>query len=84
MGDTGDDYKAMRAIKKERHNKFYEDNMRILHASSLSMVEYATVVHVNNDNKTYLFYPHTGRWQRKGTQHMFRGGAKAFIEWLKK
>lgn len=80
MGDVGDDMRALRAYRKENHEKWYSENMRVLSESGLSMMVHETAVLFREPGKPKIdFYPHTGRW--KAGNKMMRGGAKAFLAW---
>ena len=82
MGDMGDIFKTMNKAKKERHSKWYDQNVKIIDNSEFGY-EWA-------GNGTAMlfrycvqadFYPHTGRWKYKGKMHS--GGAEHFLRWYR-
>lgn len=83
MGDMKEVFDMMRNEKKERHNEWYEKNMKLLNESGLSFIKKDTVcLFREKDNLKIDFYPHTGRW--KHGNKMYRGGAGSFIKWYLK
>ena len=87
MGDMGDDFAAMRAHTKAKHQDWKRKNMEILNASG-------AIFTVTNSGETLLFrmtgfpkadfYPSTGRWRVAGKTQTFRGGAESFLSWYRK
>lgn len=83
MGDMGDDLRFMKELKKERHSKWYEQNMDVLNSSKIEFVHKDTVCLFRESDRPKIdFYPHTGRWRTVGKNaKTFRGGAKSFLKW---
>ena len=83
-----DDYRDYRATKKKQHEKWFQINTRILKESRTPFTEHDTVYLFRVDGKPSVdFYPHTGRWKKNtgsGKKKMFRGGAKAFLNWYER
>jgi hypothetical protein len=74
----------MTQMRKDRHAEWHKDNMTVLRES-----EFRQAFTVTNGGECILFrqgvsadfYPSTGRWRSKNKT--YRGGAKAFVAWLK-
>lgn len=87
MGDMADDFAAMRAHTKAKHQDWKRKNMETLNASG-------AIFTVTNHGETLLFrmsgypkvdfYPSTGRWRVAGVSKTFRGGAEAFLVWYQR
>ena len=88
MGDMAEVFRDMTAAKKERHSKWWMQNMDIMEKSG---IEYDT----KNSGEVLIirftwpqgkpqveFWPSTGRWRVRGK--IFKGGAKSFINWYNK
>lgn len=82
MGDVGEDYKALNEMKKGRHQKWFDDNMKLIIGSAIPHEFKGTVCLFRQSSLSVDFYPHTGRWKYRNK--MFRGGAKAFLKWYEK
>lgn len=78
-----EEFKAMKELVKERHNKWFEKNMETIHKDNLMYrkASQSCLVFGLKDS-TVSFYPHTGRWRHKNKT--FRGGATSFLQWYKK
>ena len=82
--DTAECGRIMTQMRKDRHAEWHKENMDALRAS-----EFRQAFTVTNGGECILFrqnvsadfYPSTGRWRSKNKT--YRGGAKAFIAWLK-
>lgn len=82
MSDLGDDFRAMDEAKKERHQKWYDENMRVLIDSRIPFIRKETAVLFREEGKPKIdFYPHTGRWKSNG--RMYSGGAEKFLKWYR-
>lgn len=93
MSEMGEDFKFMKDLSKERHSKWYLQNMSDLMNNDLESLDFEhkdTVCLFRESNKPKVdFYPHTGRWRivgqpesRKGKT--LSGGAKSFLNWYSK
>ena len=86
MGDMGDDSRFMQDLKKERHEKWYRQNMLALQNSGIEFKRHVTACLFRENGKPKIdFYPHTGRWRTVGKNaKTFSGGAKTFLKWYSK
>ena len=81
-----DIYKAMREMRKERHQNWFESNMDAINAANIPYEWRATSLLFREPGKPKVdFYPHTGRWRVVGAHSKtFRGGGKSFVAWYEK
>ncbi len=87
MGDMAEVFREMQQDKKERHERWWSVNMKIIGATAYGYrTENAgqTILFRENNKPKVDFYPHTGRWRIAGNPRTFSGGAKKFIEWYTK
>lgn len=85
MGDTGDDYKMMNDLRKDRHAKMFDYNMRVLNdlQGQIDFDFKDTVCLFRERGKPKVdFYPHTGRW--KVMNKVYSGGVQSFLNWYRK
>ena len=78
MGDMGDVFREMTAIKKERHAKWHEDNRAVIVASGVPFQDRGEALLFRGKIKAD-FYPSTGRWRANNKNHS--GGATKFLNW---
>jgi len=78
MTDIGDDFKILRQMKVERHEKWHKENKKILLDSGTPFIDRGEALLFRGKVKAD-FYPSTGRW-RSGNK-TYRGGAKSFLNW---
>ena len=83
MGDMGDDFRAMRDHRKERHARWHRLNRAAIDASGIPYTDRDETLLFRLDGVSADFYPSTGRWREPGNQYTYRGGAQAFLAWLK-
>ncbi len=83
MGDMSEEFKAMKDAKKERHNNWFDENMKLIYKRGFVFrrASFSCLIYGTKDS-TVSFYPHTGRWRYKNKT--YRGGASAFISWYTK
>lgn len=84
MGDMGDDFRAMRDAKKERHAGWHAANRRLIDASRISYIDRDEALLFRVCGVRADFYPSTGRWRDVDDGEAYRGGAQAFLAWLQK
>jgi hypothetical protein len=84
MGDMGDDFRAMRADRKERHADWHRENRAVIDASGYSYADRGETLLFRFKSVSADFYPSTGRWRVPGGKRTFSGGAEAFLAWLRK
>lgn len=90
MGDMGEIFRELKEVKKEQRQYRYEKNLEILknHSSKIKYKHKHTVCLFREKGKPLVdFYPHTGRWKvvgKENTGHVYRGGAKPFLNWYEK
>jgi hypothetical protein len=86
MGGQREYGEAMTAARKERHAAWRAKNRKVITASGLPFADrgetllFRGAVHAD-------FYPSTGRWREVGqgaSSRTMRGGAEAFLAWLRK
>lgn len=83
MGEMGIVFKAMDQAKKERHNNWFEKNIKIIQESGITYKWAGDYCILFRGGKLAVdFYPHTGRWKCKNK--MYSGGAESFLGWYKK
>jgi hypothetical protein len=73
------------AMRRKRHQEWFDTNMRILQAAPFRfmMTANGTCLLFREVGKPNVdFYPHTGRWKAGATMH--RGGAAQFVKWYQK
>lgn len=89
MGDTADDFAAMKAHTQAKHAEWKERNTETLLRSNLTLTikSGGEVILFREPGKPKVdFYPSTGRWRvvGNGSQRPLRGGAEAFLNWYAK
>lgn len=86
MGDMKEVFDTMREQRKERHEKWDNHNTAVIQSSGRPFTRGGgyNLVFVIPGKITVDFYPSTGRWLVRGERKAYRGGAEAFLSWLKK
>lgn len=81
MSDMGEDFKFLNQLKKERHANWHKENRRKIDAAGIPYTDRGETL-LFRAGTSADFYPSTGRWRSGG--RTYRGGAPAFLAWLKK
>lgn len=84
MGDLKDLYNDMKEDRKEKHDKWFHENMIFLEVNLPERFTLKGTVCLFREKgfPKVDFYPHTGRW--KQGNKVFKGGAISFVNWYKK
>lgn len=83
MSEMAEDFEVLQRLKKERHQKWFDQNIKTLANSGMPYTFKETVCLFRINGKPKVdFYPHTGRW--KSNNKMYSGGAKSFLNWYNK
>jgi len=85
MGDMREDFELLKAMKKERHAKWKNDNLKYLTEN----MAYRYTLKNNEESALFRehgypkvdFYPSTGRWRVAGRSKTYSGGAESFHKW---
>ena len=76
--------RALTQMRKERHAQWHKENMAVLGASGLEfrLTNYDETA-IFQEPRRADFYPSTGRWTDCKAGKVHRGGAKAFLKWMR-
>jgi hypothetical protein len=83
-GDMGDDFRAMRATRNQKHADWHRENRAAIEASRIEYIDRDETLLFRLCGIRVDFYPSTGRWREPDHTKTYRGGAKAFLPWLRK
>jgi hypothetical protein len=81
MGDTGDDFRAMREESKERRADNREASAELLRDAGIEFLSKNDGAHLIIEGRID-FWPGTGLWVRRST-HLRARGVKALINFVK-